>query len=247
MLSRALTLLFSTAALCAAPTSLLAADAPGQLLDLSHWKLTVPVAGEGSKDAAEIRQPQLSVFQDRTSFFVDPKLKGVVFRAACGGVTTKGSKYPRCELRELYGTGKDSTAVWNTSDAGSHVMTATLAVTHLPAYKPHVVCAQIHDAKDDLLMVRLEGQKLIIERNKTGDVELDANYKIGTFFDLKVEAGNGHVKVWYNGTPKLDWEQSRKGCYFKAGCYTQSNVQKGDAPDAYGEVTIRKLNLTHTP
>jgi hypothetical protein len=224
-----------------------AAEAPGQFLDLSHWKLTLPVGSQGSKDAEEIRQPQLATYQDRTCFFVDPKSKGVVFRAACGGATTKGSKYPRCELRELYGDGKDSSAVWSTSGSGTHILTATLAVTHLPEYKKHVVCLQIHDAKDDLLMVRLEGQKLFVERNKTGDVELDPNYPLGTFFDVKIEAGGGHVRLSYNGAPKMDWEQSRKGCYFKAGCYTQSNTQKGDAPDAYGEVVIRKLSVVHQP
>ncbi|MBS0210780.1 MAG: polysaccharide lyase family 7 protein [Planctomycetes bacterium] len=225
-----------------------AADVPAKILDLTHWKLTVPVAGPGSSVAQEIRHPELTAFVDPTTFFVDAKSKGVVFRAPCGGVTTKGSKFPRCELREVYGNAKkESEAVWATDDGVSHVMTATLAVTHLPDYKPHVVCAQIHDAKDDLMMVRLEGHKLFVERNLTGDVGLDSNYALGTFFDLKIEASDGHVKVWYNGTPKLDWEQPRHGCYFKAGCYTQSNVQKGDSPSAYGEVVIRKLALVHTP
>ena len=236
-----------TFVLWALPVTLAAAEAPGQVLDLSHWKLTVPVAHSGSKEAHEIRQPQLALFQERTSFFVDPKRKGVVFRAPCGGATTSGSKFPRCELRELYGSGKDSTAVWGTDDGGVHTMTASLAITHLPAYKKHVVCAQIHDAKDDLIMVRLEGHKLFVERNKTGDVSLDPNYQLGDFFDLKIEASAGHIKVWYNGQPKMDWERSRTGCYFKAGCYTQSNAQKGDVPEAYGEVVIRKLELLHTP
>jgi poly(beta-D-mannuronate) lyase len=234
--------------ICWASTAAIAlAEVPGQMLDLSHWKLTIPVASSTSTEAEEIRQPQLASFQDRNCFFFDTKQKGVVFRAPCGGATTKGSKFPRCELRELYGDGKDSSAVWGTDDTARHVLTATLAITHLPDHKKHVVCAQIHDAKDDLIMVRLEGQKLFVERNKVGDVELDANYQLGTFFDLKIEAGSGHVKVSYNGTLKMDWKQSRHGCYFKAGCYTQSNVQKGDSANAYGEVIIRKLNLSRLP
>ena len=226
------------------PSVLPAAELPSRVLDLSQWKLTVPATSGDSKVALEIHQPQLATFQDPSCFYVDRKRGGVVFRAACGAVTTKGSKYPRCELRELYGTGKDSSAVWSTDDTQEHVLTATLAFTHLPTNKSQAVCAQIHDAKDDLLMIRLERNKLFIERNKTGDVDMDDNYQLGTFFELTIAAGSGHIKVAYNGSPKMDWEQSRSGCYFKAGCYTQSNVQKGDAPDDYGEVIIRKLSAT---
>ena len=94
-------------------------------------------------------------------------------------------------------------------------------------------------------MVRLEGQRLFIERNKTGDVELDTAYVLGTSFNLRIEAGNGRVKVWYNDVLSMDWETVRTGCYFKAGCYTQSNVEKGDKPDAYGEVVITALAISH--
>ena len=95
------------------------------------------------------------------------------------------------------------------------------------------------------MMVRLEGQRLFIERNKTGDVELDPAYVLGTSFNLRIEAGNGRVKVWYNDVLSMDWETVRTGCYFKAGCYTQSNVEKGDKPDAYGEVVITALAISH--
>ena len=124
-------------------------------------------------------------------------------------------------------------------------MNASMAITATPPVKKHVVCAQIHDANDDLLMVRLEGEKLFIERNKIGDVMLDANYKLGTKFQIKIEASNGHVKLWYNEELKMDWQVSAKGCYFKAGCYTQSNPSKGDKPESFGEVVIYKLEVSH--
>src|SRR5687768_17713108 len=65
------------------------------------------------------------------------------------------------------------------------------------------------DADDDLLMVRLEGKKLLIERNSSGDVLLDASYKLGTPFDLKFEAGSGRVQVWHNNNRKLDRKSTR--------------------------------------
>ena len=35
------------------------------------------------------------------------------------------------------------------------------------------------------------------------------------------------------------------GCYFKAGSYAQSNTDYGDPPEAYAEVQIRSLVVTH--
>lgn len=221
------------------------AEAPGELLDLASWKLTLPAVAAGSRHAEEVRQPALAKFTDATWFVVDPELAGVRFRAACNGATTKGSKYPRCELREIYGTGKESAAVWATTDDTTHTLLATLAVTHLPEKKPQVVCAQIHDRDDDLLMVRLEGSKLLVERNRTGDVLLDKEYQLGEFFDLKIAAGRGVIRLWYNDALKLEWPEARAGCYFKVGCYTQANTKTGEAPTAYGEVVVRKLLTTH--
>ncbi len=63
--------------------------------------------------------------------------------------------------------------------------------------------------------------------------------------NLKIEAGEGRVKLWYNGEQKLDWKVAKHGCYFKAGCYTQSNPSKGDAAESYGEVVIDSLAVDH--
>ena len=80
--------------------SLSAAEPPAKILDLSRWKLTLPVDTDCPGRPDEIKQPQLASFVDAQCFFVNEDRKGVVFRAHCGGSTTKGSKYPRCELRE---------------------------------------------------------------------------------------------------------------------------------------------------
>ncbi|MBL8993880.1 MAG: polysaccharide lyase family 7 protein, partial [Spirochaetia bacterium] len=46
---------------------------------------------------------------------------------------------------------------------------------------------------------------------------------------------------------KVDYANTNKGCYFKAGCYTQSNPSKGDDPNDYGRVVIRSLKVFHQP
>lgn len=216
---------------------------PSEILDLTCWKITMPYADKKSGKAKEIKHPDFLSFKKAENFFVNKSGDGVVFRAHCTNATTKSSKYPRCELREMKGGGKEK-ASWSTSD-GKHTMTINQAITATPPVKKHVVCAQIHDAKDDLMMVRLEGKKLFVERNKIGDVMLDANYVLGTKFEVKIEAENGRVKVWYNDELKMDWQVSANGCYFKAGCYTQSNPSKGDKPESFGEVVIYKLQVKH--
>lgn len=223
--------------------SLATAEPPAKVLDLSHWRLTLPVDTPRRGQPDEISQPELESFVHPNYFFVNESATGVVFRAHCGGDTTKGSKYPRCELREM--SNPKTRAAWGTDDGTTHTMTMRVSVTRTPSVKKHVVCAQIHDSDDDVLMVRLEGTKLLIERDSTSDILLEPNYKLGTSFALKIQADRGHIKVWYNGVLKLNWKVSRTGCYFKAGCYTQSNPSKGDAADAFGEVIIYQLQVEH--
>ena len=218
-------------------------EAPAKVLDLSQWKLTIPIDNDADGRADEVSQSQLPSFHDPRYFFVHDS--AVVFRCPCDGATTKGSQYPRCELREMSGTGKGTLAAWHTNDMGVHRMTAKMAITQTPVVKKHVVCAQIHDANDDVLMVRLEGKKLFIERNSEMAVVLTPNYQLGTPFELKIEAGDGRIRVWHNAEPKLDWKVARQNCYFKAGCYTQSNTDKGDAAEACGVVAIYHLRVEH--
>ena len=224
--------------------STVAAEFPSSLLDLSSWKLTLPENTNRPGNPDEISGKDLERFQHLRYFRVAAKDQSVLFRAPCDGVTTRGSKYPRCELREMKPGGRNE-ASWDTADGKRHTLVASLAILEIPAVKKHVVCAQVHHADDDLLMVRLEGKKLFVERNDLPGVRLDSNYKLGTRFSVKIEAAGGHVKVWYNGQLKMDWVVSQQGCYFKAGCYTQSNTGKGDLPTAVGEVAIYELAVFH--
>ncbi|TWU46111.1 Alginate lyase precursor [Rubripirellula tenax] len=220
------------------------AQVPASVLDLSHFKLTLPTDQQKSGKADEIDGEELQTYVNDRLFFVDPDGDGVVFRATCGGATTKGSSYPRCELREMK-NGEGERAEWSSGDAGTHEMTLKLKITKTPPVKKHVVCAQIHDAEDDVLMVRLEGEKLFVERNKSEEVMLDRKYKLGTMFDLKIQAGQGNISVWYNGKQAMNWKHSTDGCYFKAGCYTQSSEKKGDKAESFGEVVIKQLQIRY--
>ncbi len=226
------------------PALIFGAEPPANSLDLSHWMLTLPVDTVRSGSPDEIKQPALESFVDLRYFLVNEMDSGVVFRAHCGGSTTKGSKFPRCELREMTDGGR-ARAAWDTDGQTFHTLTMRAAITKTPPVKKHVVCAQIHDLEDDVMMIRLEGTKLFIERNSVGDVMLDHDYELGAPIDVKIQAGDGHINVWYEGDLKMNWKVSRRGCYFKAGCYTQSNLEKGDAAESYGEVVIYQLDVEH--
>lgn len=216
---------------------------PSSVLNLTNWKLTLPVdtSHEGNPD--EIRQPELAGFADTNYFRVNGAGDGVVFAAHCGGVTTVGSPYPRSELREMVGLGTGN-ASWATT-FGTHTMEIRQAITYLPVAKPAVVAGQIHDANDDVIVFRLEGTRLLINPHGTNGPVLTSNYRLGDIFTVKLIARNGGVECYYNGQYIYTYSVSTLGCYFKAGCYTQSNTSRGDAPTAYAEVVIYGLSITH--
>ena len=216
---------------------------PSGVLNLTNWKLTLPVETSHAGSPDEIVQPELNGFQDTQYFHVNDTRNGVTFKAPCGGATTSGSGYPRSELREMSNNGIDK-ASWSTTSR-THTMEITQAITHRPDVKPHVVAGQIHDADDDVIVFRLEGTKLFIDENGNTGPVLTANYQLGDIFSIKFIAGNGGVECYYNGKYIYKYSVSTSGCYFKAGCYTQSNTSKGDAPTAYGEVIIYSLSVKH--
>lgn len=228
------------------------ARVPGDVLDLTNWKLTLPV-GDEPDEADEVEQPILDRFELPPFFRVDSTGKGVAFRANVGGATTSGSGYPRSELREMTDGGSDD-ASWS-NKTGVHVMTLTAAITATPKEKPEVSVAQIHGEDDVVAMVRLEKHRMFVERDGEDVGELDENYKLGTRFTLELRATPAGIRITYNGSKVVAYDEVGDDNFFKVGCYTQasdkpqeddSDDQKYDRPDAYGEVVIYALNVRHT-
>jgi len=217
---------------------------PSQVLNLTNWKLTVPTDSNHDNIADEITQPELATYVSDPFFMVNSAANGVAFRAYANGATTSNSGYPRSELREMTSDGTKE-ASWS-SATGTHTMTIREAITHLPSVKPGVVAGQIHNASDDVIMIELNNKTLYVENNGKNIGTLDANYALGTTFTVTIVASDGHLRVSYNGSQKVDFSKSGSGYYFKAGCYTQSNLSKGDSASAYGEVIIYDLRVSHS-
>jgi poly(beta-D-mannuronate) lyase len=125
-------------------------------------------------------------------------------------------------------------------------LTVTEAITAVPKVKPHVVAAQIHDGEDDVVMIRLEKNRLFVEADGDEVGVLDPAYVLGTRFTVELRATSSGIRVTYNGSKSVTYDKVGSGYYFKAGCYTQSNVDKGDKASAYGEVVIYALTVKHT-
>jgi hypothetical protein len=221
---------------------------PANVLDLRAWKLTLPTGSPGPAPGLpgiprEIKQPDLSTYQDENFTRVGT---GVRFRASVSGINQVGSKYPRCELREMTPDGKTG-AAWSPV-VGRHTMTITQQINRLPTKKAEVVAGQIHDAAGFVILVWVrgngDGTARVIARGINGtDTTLDPAYVLGSLLTVQIEAATGVITC---GAFSMPWTTG--GCYFKAGVYTQSNVTiPGEDPTSGGEVLIRSLAVTHQP
>jgi len=220
---------------------------PAQVLDLTDWKVTLPVPKpDSAKSPLEVTQPTLAGFAQAPWFRLSPTCDAVLFRAPVNGTTTSGSKYPRSELREMTDNGSEN-AGWS-STAGTHRLSVTEAFVRLPTGKAELVGAQIHDADDDISVFRLEGSKLWITDGDNPHFKLITDhYALGTRFDAGYEVSDGEVRAYYNGVLQTTIKHRFRGAYFKAGAYTQANCTNS-APcsaDNYGETMIYGLSVFH--
>ena len=223
---------------------------PANILDLTNWKITLPIGANGTQTgtATEVTRPQLDTFSIYPYFRDDTDYSGVIFDANCGGATTRGSGYPRCELREMTNNGT-TPANWSSS-VGTSTMEIDLAVTHLPDVKAQMVVGQIHNASNDIIVFRLEGTRLFINHNGIAGITLDSNYLPGKRFKVKFIVSNNEVKSFYNGVLKEIYPVTFSGAYFKAGAYVQSSCKGskqviGELCNAYGEVIIYNITVKH--
>jgi hypothetical protein len=206
---------------------------PSQVLDLATWKLALPTGSQ------QVTQPALNGFHD-SAFQV---VEAVQFTVACGDQAQPGSVFPRSELREMNPDG--SNASWSTT-SGTHRMDLVQRITHLPVARPKLVCGQIHSVTAYLILVVLDGPLLYVKYKDSRAGVLDENYQLGTYFELSIQVSAGYVDVFYNGEHLVHQAMVEDQCYFKAGCYLQSNTSMGDLPTAYGQVEITSLAVSHS-
>lgn len=227
---------------------------PGQLLDLSKFKLQLPV-GNGKGGVVEILPEELKTYSS-PFFFVDDGSKAATFWCPVNGNHTTHSKYPRTELRELI--------EWSASNSGAHTLNATAAVSKAPP-SGNVVVGQVHGTRSDHCGVVLE----LEWESSSGSLEArlrDANCNtvsknvgydihIGTPFSYSVIVEGSTLTVsteWqYSGStrrkttgPYSLTQPLNQSLYFKVGDYVQDT---GSSSTVGGEVQVLKLHTDHPP
>lgn len=121
-----------------------AADQPAAdaRIDLSHWKLTLPVGAAGTVDgkATEVLPAELTRGYRSSEFFHVEGDGSLVFWCPVNGAKTEGTEFPRTELREMLDPKLPQV---NWSPAGSHVLSARCQVREAPSSQK-VIIGQIH-------------------------------------------------------------------------------------------------------
>lgn len=170
-----------------------------------------------------------------------------------GGRTSNNTKYPRTEYRELKENGVDR-AAWSVSSSTEHYCQVEMAVTRMPPNKPQLCGLQLHNADDDVAMIRWDSKTTINARFGDTDVvgTLTSSYVLGTFVKLKLAVVGGTLHYFFGDMdePMFSESLSGSGMYFKTGAYGQSSVFAGtdDVEDGPFIVKIKagSLRCWHT-
>ncbi|MDO3385915.1 polysaccharide lyase family 7 protein [Gilvimarinus sp. SDUM040013] len=141
--------------------------APGTVIDLSQWKITLPMDSNRDGKIDEVGPPTISRLLEPRFFYANSE-GGVVFTAPNKAITTSNSTNTRSELRQMIdASGSKTKAPGNNFVLAAHpnasrygsiggTLSAKLAVNHVaieaknPDKKPafSVVVGQIHAGKD---------------------------------------------------------------------------------------------------
>jgi len=201
------------------------AGAPGQHFDLASYKLQTPIAKHDSVE--EVAQPALHDFV-APFFYFDASAHAMVFNCPDNGAPTRGSHFPRSELRD--------TNEWTFS--GQHTLSASLAVTQQPS-SGNIIVGQIHGngSGTEALKIRWsKGNVVVGIKASPGSTEqrftLVRGLALGDRIDYKIAQSDRTVTVTVNGTSKsFTYDHSWDGgtVYFKAGNYLQDNSASGSA------------------
>ena len=171
-----------------------------------------------------------------------------------------GSKYTRSELRELDSHGAKRT--WNGKD-GTHILSGTTAVMHMPPKSRKICVAQIHGSVSDTLELRVESEDdgtatggfrwiaKLSNGNEHGPASatptVKDDYTLGDEVDWEIKvADSGTVTVTIDGKAHVVGKAALSEQFFKTGCYTQTNHNdSGNPEDEFEAITLRNLRLSH--
>lgn len=236
---------------------------PAHAIDLTNWKLTLPVDSRNGFTGKAVEYKQLGNVKN-SEFFRNSD--GLIFRVPSNGATTSGSKYPRSELREM----KNGTEYyWTTAQGGE--LTATLEVDELPVTKEgkkgRIVIGQIHGPDDELCRLYYDNGTLYFYDDKAGSKRKETKFvlkspdgkepqiKLDEKFDYSILVKGGYLTVQanykgvtYKASEKIGSFWKGKKLYFKAGVYSQVGrlgSKAGTTGTGYAQATFYDIDMRH--
>lgn len=186
-----------------------------------NWEINLP---DGST------QYPMDVSHNKNEVCID-------LRCPCDGETTKNSKFPRCELREMVNGEK---AKWSSSK-GVHKFKATFVVGKLPSVKPEVCVFQIHDGSNDRLQLIVSGDQLIYKFE-------NVKFPLGrheTAFRVECTVRDDYAFLRVNEMRGLRFYLKSDSLFFKTGNYMQSNLEIEKDENVYSLIKIYELAVHH--
>ncbi len=177
----------------------------------------------------------------------------LVFWCPVSGATTKGSDYPRTELREVIDPADDN-VTWPAD--GTHVLNVRCRVVEVPSSQK-VIIGQIHSYSGQARpLVKLQFSKGRIEAlvkvspTQSQDRKLVfPDVGLNSDLDYQIKLQDGLLSVTVNGMTQTenifqnDADWSKQTFYFKAGAYCQDN--EGPASEG-ARVSFSRLSVSHS-
>ena len=245
-----------------------------QSIDLSHWKLTLPV--DEDRDGKADEYVDLATYQSNSSikpYLYDGPNGSLVFYCPYTGITTPNSRYPRTELREQLAPG-DNNVNWTMEKGGA--MVGRLKVADIS--KGHrTIVMQIHgrltkeqkekiNAPDNdappLLKIFFQNNKIRVVRKILVNEEIEGEailskeawkddsdhyfeQELGNKeFTLMVLASRGRLEVRLNDVAKVYEDLSMQRWPFD-NYFKAGNYLQSTDNNAFAKVEFYSLKVTH--
>jgi len=250
----------------------LSVSPPGELFDLSHFKLQLPTCTPPTckpDSVDEISQPALKNYTS-SYFYTDPETQEMTFWCPIDGKTTKGSSFPRSELRETQDLSWNSDGKGDWTLIGFHQLNVTLKVLEVPE-SGTITIGQAHGITTG--NNPLEGACAIISEFEWKKGQLvnrltapqkgnncpdhfdtqSGTYELGETFSYSITLNNKDLSIW---TTKGGWSKAYSyswletsgsntyWLYFKMGDYVQDN---GSSSTIGGKVAVSAIKVYHAP
>ena len=212
-------------------------------INWSQWRLMEPDGAQYEAEALSTRQ---------SPYFYRTADDWLGFADVATGTTSKHSKHPRSELRELNGQGQR--ACWQPE--GRHTLTCYLRV--MQADSRNVVIGQVYNMTNGIPIItlgytpenKLGGNLRVLyetERGHGHSTPLATYIPLGEPFQYQLCEEDGELTVLINGEVVYEHAVTvpDKVFYFKCGNYDQSAVAGEMSDKILSRVEFQRIDIEH--